>query len=220
MPSGRGYPGSALFVVLVAGVLIGAKGKGGVVCCPQDSEKGLVKGPKFFPFMAIYLENFLPSNSLSLEKGCFMDDLDKIDFKILSVLADNGRITVTDLAKEVGLSKTPCQLRMRKLEENGYILGYSAVLDPERLGERHIAFVQVSLSDTRSDALHAFNEAVRHIREVEQCHMIASNFDYLLKIRTRDMGNYRRVLGEKISALPHVSHTSTFVVMESVKERA
>lgn len=149
-----------------------------------------------------------------------MDDLDKIDRKILAVLADDGRITVTDLAKKAGLSKTPCQNRMRRLEKEGYILGYGAVLDPERLGEGHIAFVQVTLNDTRSDALQAFNEAVRHIREVEQCHMIASNFDYLLKIRTRDMSNYRRVLGEKISALPHVSHTSTFVVMENVKDRA
>lgn len=147
-----------------------------------------------------------------------MDDLDKIDRKILSTLSEEGRITVTDLAKRVGLSKTPCQNRMRRLEKEGYILGYSAVLDPERLGEGHIAFVQVTLNDTRSDALRAFNAAVRHIREVEQCHMIASNFDYLLKIRTRDMSNYRRVLGEKISALPHVSHTSTFVVMENVKD--
>ena len=148
-----------------------------------------------------------------------MDNLDSIDRKILNILADDGRITVTDLAKQVGLSKTPCQIRMRKLEEQGFIHGYGAVLDPEKLGEGHIAFVQVTLSDTRSNALHAFNEAVRHIREIEQCHMIASNFDYLLKIRTRDMTNYRKVLGEKISALPHVSHTSTFVVMESVKDR-
>ena len=148
-----------------------------------------------------------------------MDNLDNLDRKILDVLADDGRITVTELAKRVGLSKTPCQLRMRKLEERGYIRGYGAILDPEKLGEGHIAFVQVSLSDTRSNALNAFNEAVRHIREIEQCHMIASNFDYLLKIRTRDMSNYRKVLGEKISALPHVSHTSTFVVMESVKDR-
>ena len=148
-----------------------------------------------------------------------MDDLDKIDRKILSVLSDDGRISVTELARQVGLSKTPCQIRMRKLEEKGYILGYVAMLDPERLGEGHIAFVQVTLSDTRSEALNAFNEAVRHIREIEQCHMIASHFDYLLKVRTRDMTNYRKILGEKISSLPHVSHTSTFVVMESVKDR-
>ena len=148
-----------------------------------------------------------------------MDNLDKIDRNILTLLADDGRITITELAKKVGLSKTPCQIRMRRLEEGGYIRGYAAILDPEKLGEGHIAFVQVTLSDTRSEALNAFNAAVRHIREIEQCHMIASNFDYLLKIRTRDMSNYRKVLGEKISALPYVSHTSTFVVMESVKDR-
>nr|WP_321455159.1 winged helix-turn-helix transcriptional regulator [uncultured Cohaesibacter sp.] len=149
-----------------------------------------------------------------------MDNLDKIDRNILTLLADDGRITITELAKKVGLSKTPCQIRMRRLEEGGYIRGYAAILDPEKLGEGHIAFVQVTLSDTRSEALNAFNEATRHIREIEQCHMIASNFDYLLKIRTRDMSNYRKVLGEKISALPYVSHTSTFVVMESVKDRS
>lgn len=148
-----------------------------------------------------------------------MDDLDKLDHKILEILAQDGRITVTELAKQVGLSKTPCQLRMKKLEEAGYITGYGAMLDPERLGEGHIAFVQVTLSDTRSEALDAFNAAARHIREIEQCHMIASHFDYLLKIRTRDMANYRKVLGEKISALPHVAQTSTFVVMEAVKDR-
>ena len=148
-----------------------------------------------------------------------MENLDKFDRNILTILAEDGRITITELAKKVGLSKTPCQIRMRRLEERGFIRGYGAILDPEKLGEGHIAFVQVTLSDTRSEALNAFNEATRHIREIEQCHMIASNFDYLLKIRTRDMNNYRKVLGEKISALPYVSHTSTFVVMESVKDR-
>ena len=148
-----------------------------------------------------------------------MDDLDKIDRKILNVLAEDGRITTTDLARKVGLSKTPCLIRKKKLEEAGYIRGYAAILDPERLGEGHVAFVQVTLSDTRSDALNAFNAAAQQIREIEQCHMIASHFDYLLKIRTRDMANYRKVLGEKISALPHVAQTSTFVVMEAVKDR-
>ncbi|MCV6603164.1 MAG: Lrp/AsnC ligand binding domain-containing protein [Cohaesibacter sp.] len=148
-----------------------------------------------------------------------MDFLDKIDRNILDLLAKDGRITVTELAKQVGLSKTPCQLRMKKLEEAGFITGYGAILDPEKLGEGHIAFVQVTLSDTRSDALNAFNEAARDIREIEQCHMIASHFDYLLKIRTRNMASYRKILGEKISALPHVAQTSTFVVMEAVKDR-
>jgi Lrp/AsnC family leucine-responsive transcriptional regulator len=70
-----------------------------------------------------------------------------------------------------------------------------------------------------SDALDAFNRAVRLVPEIEQCHMIAANFDYLLKVRTRDIGAYRRVLGERISALPHVAQTSTYVAMETVKDR-
>ena len=148
-----------------------------------------------------------------------MDDLDGIDRKIIDALTTNGRITVTDLAQTVGLSKTPCQIRMRRLEERGYILGYAAITDPAKLDAGHIAFVQVTLSDTRSQALQAFNVAARQVREIEQCHMIAGGFDYLLKVRTKDIAAYRRVLGERISTLPHVTQTSTFVVMEAVKDR-
>lgn len=147
-----------------------------------------------------------------------MTQLDKLDQAILRELQKNGRITVTELASVVGLSKTPCQIRMKRLEEQGYILGYIALVDPKKLNTRHVAFVQVSLSDTRTKALTAFNEAVRQIPEVEQCHMTAASFDYLLKVRTSDMESYRAVLGEKISALPYVTQTSTFVVMEDVKD--
>lgn len=147
-----------------------------------------------------------------------MDDLDSLDRKILTALENDGRITVVELAKRVGLSKTPCLARMRRLEASGYILGYGAHLNHGKLGHGHVAFVQVSLDDTKTAALDAFNAAVRRFREVEECHMIAGGFDYLLKVRTNDIGSYRRILGEKISALPHVSQTSTFVAMECVKE--
>ncbi|MDX1475356.1 MAG: Lrp/AsnC ligand binding domain-containing protein [Reinekea sp.] len=147
-----------------------------------------------------------------------MEQLDKLDLAILQELQTNGRITVTELASRVGLSKTPCQIRMRKLEEQGYILGYVALVDQKKIGIKYVAFVQVSLSDTRTRALNAFNEAVRTVPEIEQCYMIAASFDYLLKVRTSDMDNYRRVLGEKISSLPFVTQTSTFVVMEEVKD--
>lgn len=145
--------------------------------------------------------------------------LDRIDQSIIKELEDNARITLTELSTRVGLSKTPCQIRMRRLESDGYILGYRAQVDHKKMGAHHIAFVQVTLSDTRSTALKAFNKAVAQIHEVEQCHMIAGDFDYLLKIRTGDMDSYRAVLGEKISTLPHVKQTSTFVVMESVKDK-
>ncbi len=145
-------------------------------------------------------------------------DLDRFDTTILSVLAEDGRISITDLAKRIGLSKSPTQARLRRLEETGVILGYRALLDPIQLGLDHVAFVEVRLSDTREKALRAFNAAVVKVPEIEQAHMIASHFDYLLKVRTRDMTAYRRFLGETISSLPHVSNTSTYVAMEAVKE--
>ncbi|WP_011580663.1 MULTISPECIES: Lrp/AsnC ligand binding domain-containing protein [Chelativorans] len=148
-----------------------------------------------------------------------LDRLDRIDRNILDALSQDGRLSTAELAKQVGLSKTPVQARLRRLEADGYIRGYTAIVDRERMGEGHIAFVQVTLSDTRSAALEAFNKAALAVPEVDQCHMIAASFDYLLKVRTRDISAYRRVLGEKISNLPHVSHTSTFVVMETVKDR-
>jgi Lrp/AsnC family transcriptional regulator, leucine-responsive regulatory protein len=147
-----------------------------------------------------------------------LESLDKIDMAILRELQKNARITVTELASRVGLSKTPCQIRMKRLEEQGFILGYIALIDQKKLGTKYVAFVQVSLSDTRTRALQAFNEAVRKVPEIEQCHMTAANFDYLLKVRTSDMDSYRAVLGEKISSLPYVTQTSTFVVMENVKD--
>jgi Lrp/AsnC family leucine-responsive transcriptional regulator len=147
------------------------------------------------------------------------DQLDRIDRNILAALAADGRLSMSILAAKVGLSKTPAQARVRRLEETGFIRGYQAVIDREKMGEGHVAFVQAKLSDTRSDALEAFNRAVRQIPEIEQCHMIASSFDYLLKVRTRDIASYRKILGEKISALPHIAQTSTFVAMETVKDR-
>jgi Lrp/AsnC family transcriptional regulator, leucine-responsive regulatory protein len=147
------------------------------------------------------------------------DQIDRIDLNIIAALSKDARLSMAELAGQVGLSKTPVAARVKRLEANGYIRGYSAIVDRERLGEGHIAFVQVKLSDTRSAALAEFNKAVMTIREIEQCHMMASSFDYLLKVRTRDIVSYRRVLGERISALPHVAQTSTFVAMETVKDR-
>ena len=147
------------------------------------------------------------------------DHLDRLDRSILHALSQNGRLSMAELANRVGLTKTPVQVRVKRLESEGYIRGYTAIIDQERLGEGHIAFVQVTLSDTRSSALDAFNREVLKYPEIEECHMIAASFDYLLKVRTKDIRSYRRVLGEKISSLPYVSHTSTFVAMETVKDK-
>jgi Lrp/AsnC family leucine-responsive transcriptional regulator len=144
--------------------------------------------------------------------------LDAFDLKIVRALSEDGRMTLAALSEIVGLSKTPCQSRIRRLERDGYILGYRAIVSLVKLGLEHVAFAEVKLSDTRASALNDFNRAVMKVPEIEQCHMIAGGFDYLLKVRTRSIAEYREVLGEKLSALPHVAQTSTYVAMETVKE--
>ena len=144
--------------------------------------------------------------------------LDAFDRKILDILAVEGRISVTALAGRIGLSKSPTQARLRRLEEEGTIRGYRALFDSVKLGRDHVAFVEVKLSDTREAALADFNAAVMRISEVEQCHLIAGAFDYLLKVRTGSMTDYRLLLAERISLLPHVAHTSTYVAMQAIKD--
>lgn len=146
-------------------------------------------------------------------------EIDTLDRKIIAALVEDGRLSITALSQRVGLSKTPCQIRLKRLIETGYIEGFRAVLNPARLGLEHIAFVEVKLSDTREDALAAFNGAVRKLREVEECHMIAGRFDYLLKVRTASIASYRKVLGDGISRLPHVASTSTSVAMQAIRDR-
>ncbi|MDF1803973.1 Lrp/AsnC family transcriptional regulator [Thalassovita sp.] len=148
------------------------------------------------------------------------DELDRIDRKILSILSSDGRLPVTELARQVGLSKSPCQVRLKRLQDEGYIQGFRAILNASKLGLEHVAFAEVKLTDTTERALSAFNQAVMSVPEIEQCHMIAGSFDYLLKIRTSSIESYRRVLGEVISSLPHVGATSTHVSMQSVKDEA
>jgi Lrp/AsnC family leucine-responsive transcriptional regulator len=144
--------------------------------------------------------------------------IDKIDKQLIELLAENGRTTLNDLSKKVGLSVSPCQNRIKKLEEQKYILGYHAQINYQKLEKAHVAFVQVSLSNTRARALEEFNVEVGKLEAVEQCHMIAGGFDYLLKVRTTDIDSYRLLLAEKISSLPYVASTSTFVSMQSVKD--
>lgn len=146
-------------------------------------------------------------------------ELDRFDHAILRELATDGRVSATELARRVGLTKSPVQARLKRLEDSGVITGYRANLDPIRMGQAHVAFVEVRLTDTREPALQAFNRAVLAVPEIEQCHMIAGGFDYLLKVRSADIADYRRVMAERISTLPHVAATSTYVAMEAVKER-
>lgn len=144
--------------------------------------------------------------------------LDQFDHNILNILTQEGRISVTELADRVGLSKSPCQVRLKRLQQDGYIKGFRAELNAQLLGLEHVAFAEVKLHNTSEKSLEAFCEAASNIQEVEQCHMIAGSFDFLLKVRTKDIQAYRRVLGEQISTLPSVQNTSTYVSMQAVKE--
>ena len=144
--------------------------------------------------------------------------IDKIDAQIIEILRTDARIPNTRLAEKIGLSPTATQARVERLQHDGIIRYYSAIVDNGKLVGENLAFVQVTLNNTSAAALREFNQAAQQIPEIEECHMVASNFDYLLKVRSRDMNNYRYILAERISGLPYVRHTSTYIVMQAVKD--
>ena len=143
--------------------------------------------------------------------------LDRIDLKILRELQGNGRISNIDLSRRINLSPAPCLARVRRLEKAGYITCYKAELNPELLGLSLLAFVEITLDRTTPDVFEKFKQAVQDVPEIEECHMVAGGFDYLVKVRSPDMDAYRKTLGEKIAAIPGVLQTHTYVVMEQVK---
>jgi Lrp/AsnC family transcriptional regulator, leucine-responsive regulatory protein len=143
--------------------------------------------------------------------------LDVIDRKILQMLQRDGRISNVDLAKLVHLSPTPCFERVRRLEESGYIERYVAQVSASKLGLGLLAFVEISLDRTHPAAFDELRALVADRGVVQECHMVAGGFDYLLKVRIADMAAFRRFLGERILALPGISRTNTYFVMEEIK---
>lgn len=147
--------------------------------------------------------------------------LDKIfdvtDLKILSELQSDGRLTNVELARRVNLSPTPCLERVRRLERDGVIKGYRAELDAARLEAGLLVFVEVSIDRTSPEAFEQFALNIKAQREVMECHMVAGGFDYLLKVRVRDMQAYRDFLGRALIEVPHIRETRTYFVMEEVK---
>ena len=140
--------------------------------------------------------------------------LDRIDRNILQLLQQDGRLANVELAKAVGLSPTPCLERVRRLERDGYITGYVALADPQKLNASTQAFIQVSLTNTSTENLRDFNARISAMPEVEACHMVAGGFDYLLKIRCSDMLHYQQFPGEHLAAIPLVAQTHNYVVIE------
>jgi Lrp/AsnC family leucine-responsive transcriptional regulator len=144
--------------------------------------------------------------------------LDPTDVAILDALQRDGRLSNVALAKAIGLSPTPCAERVRALENAGIIAGYAAHLDAERLGLGLLVFIEIAIDRTSEDAFDQFRKTMSGIAQVRECHMIAGGFDYLLKVRVRDMAAYRAFLGEVLSKVPGIRDTRSYPVMENVKE--
>ena len=144
-------------------------------------------------------------------------DLDKTDRRILALLQADGRLSNLKLAESVHLSPTAVLERVRRLTREGYIVGYTARLDPARLDAGLMVFVEVLLDRTVQDVMDTFRAAVQVRPEILECHLVAGGFDYLLKTRVADMAAYREFIGSVIWALPGVRETRTYVVIEEVK---
>ena len=151
-------------------------------------------------------------------KSFSVKDLDRIDRNILNELQQDGRISNVELSKRVGLSPTPCLERVKRLEKQGFISGYTALVNPHFLGSSLLVFVEITLNRDTPDIFDRFNRAVQLLDDIQECHLVSGDFDYLLKTRVSDMSAYRRLLGETLLKLPSISDTRTYVVMEEVKQ--
>jgi Lrp/AsnC family transcriptional regulator, leucine-responsive regulatory protein len=149
-----------------------------------------------------------------------MSELDRLDRRILTTLQQDGRISTVDLAEQVGLSPTATSERVKRLQRDGFILGYGARLNATKLGRSFLVFVEVTLDKTTPDVFELFAIAVQNAPDVLECHLVAGGFDYLLKTRVADMAAYRKLLGDVILTLPGVKETRTYAVMEEVKNEA
>ena len=147
-----------------------------------------------------------------------MPDIDRIDRKILDILQRQGRIAMTELATQIGLSTSPCTERVRRLERDGVITGYHAHLSPEAVGRTLLVFVEIKLSAKSDQIFDKVRKELLHIPEVLECHLVSGDFDYLIKARIREMGEYRRLLGDILLQLPGAVQSKSYIVMEEIKE--
>ena len=144
--------------------------------------------------------------------------LGRIDLNILRILQKDGRISYTDLAKQVGLSVTPCIERVKRLERENYILNYGARVSAQKLNQSLVVFVQIRLNHTSQKNFEEFRRSVMDLENVQSCFLVSGNYDYLLKARVADMASYRELLGHRILKLPAVQESTSYVVMEELKD--
>jgi DNA-binding Lrp family transcriptional regulator len=144
-----------------------------------------------------------------------MPKLDRIDLRILAHLQCNGRTTNVDLADAVGLTPSPCLLRVKRLEKAGYIAGYGAQLMLEKLGAMQTVFTQVTLADHCRNDFMKFEAAIRNIDELVECHLVSGGFDYLLKFVTRSVVHYQSLVEEVLGQNVHIEKYFSYIVMKS-----
>lgn len=141
--------------------------------------------------------------------------LDRIDINILAQLQRNGRITNINLADAVGLSPSPCLLRVKRLEKAGYITGYNAHIDIAKLGETVTVFTEVTLSDHHREDFAKFEASIRTVDEVIECHLISGGYDYLLKFLTRGVAHYQSVIESILERNIGVGKYFSYIVIKS-----
>ena len=146
--------------------------------------------------------------------------LDRVDLRILRALQAEGRLSNADLAARVNVSPATCHRRTQRLFDEGIITGVRAEVAPATVGLGALVMVGVVLDRSTPESFAAFEGAVLEMKEVLDCNLVAGDFDYLLKIRVRDMADFNKLHGQKLIALPGVRQTRTFFVMKEVKENA
>jgi DNA-binding Lrp family transcriptional regulator len=148
-----------------------------------------------------------------------MSDLDAIDHSILRMLQQNARITNSELAEKVGLSPSACSRRLDILEKNGVIDGYHAHLSHKALDYKMIAFVHISLSGQFAKTLSEFEAAVKRCPNVLSCYLMSGEYDYILRVATRDLEDYERIHRDWLSALPHVVKINSSFALREIIDR-
>ena len=159
----------------------------------------------------------MPSEGLGETTGV-MAILDPIDRHLLAELQAQGRITNVELASRVGLTAPPCLRRVRALEESGVIRGYHADLDGARLGFAITVFAMVSLKSQAEDALRGFEEHIRTLPEVRECHMLNGEIDFILKIVARDLQSFQEFLTSSLTPAPNVASVKTSLTIRTAKQ--
>lgn len=146
--------------------------------------------------------------------------LDHLDRRILALLQQDGRAAIVEIAETIGLSATATTERFKRLQREGVITGFRAIVAPGKVNRGLLVFIEVTLDKTTPDVFEKFAQAVQRTPDVLECHLVAGGFDYLIKTRVADMEAYRKLLVESIMPLPGVKETRTFAVMEEVKREA